>query len=97
MDNCIKIATTVEVWRAIKAKHNDDLVVFACYSHPDGDPYGDPDEGEMYTVYGFEGADYPLMGAITTWRIDREKPCERNDVVEKFWLYITRKEEEEEV
>jgi len=88
-----RIKTSVEVWRAIKAAHPD-LVVVSTFSAPDGDPYGNPSEGRMFTEYGFQKADCPLMGADTRWDIDRDNPLNRNNLREEFWLCTPEKDDE---
>ena len=83
-----KIPTTPEVWAVIKARHHNDLMVFSSYSAPDGDQFGNPDEGRMMTEYGFINADLPLMGADTRWDIDREKPHKRLNERHEYWLCV---------
>lgn len=85
------VETTWEVWKAIKEAHPEpQLCVFASYSHPDGDPHGNPNKGAMYTRYGFRNQNTPIMEALTTWDIDREKPIqqERYNVVHRYWLVM---------
>lgn len=94
MDNYKRTPTSHEVWAVIKARHHDQLKVFGSYSAPDGELYGNPDEGRMETSYGFEGADYPLMEAKTTWSIDREQPHKRIDEIHEYWLCIPVKDED---
>ncbi|MCP5004959.1 MAG: hypothetical protein GY941_13645 [Planctomycetes bacterium] len=83
-----KITTSPEVWAVIKARHHKDLGVFGSFSAPDGDHYGNPDEGIMKTEYGFKDADYPLMGAETRWDIDRETPHKRINERHEYWLCL---------
>jgi len=83
-----KIPTTPEVWAVIKARHHNDLMVFSSYSAPDGDQFGNHDEGRMMTEYGFVNADCPLMGADTRWDIDREKPNKRLNERGEYWLCV---------
>ena len=71
--------TTKEVWCEIKKAHNDNLCVFSSYSAPDGDYFGNPSQGKMFTSYGFKCCDFPVMEAETTWDIDRQNPNERNN------------------
>lgn len=94
--NRTKIPTSAEVWAVIKARHGNELVVFATYSAPDGDHYGNPQQGVMKTEYGLPGADYPLMGACTTWDIvpagnvyDR-----RQNERTEYWLCVNMKDSE---
>lgn len=69
----------------IRSSHPE-LVVFCSYSAPDGDQFGNPDECQMFTEFGFRDADVPLIGAKTTWEKDPE--CEYNRLNEKteYWL-----------
>jgi len=82
-----KIKTSYEVWKSIKDEHKD-LVVFSSYSAPDGDMYGDPEECVMKTEYGFDGFDYPLIGAKTVWDKNYEEPHKRDNEVHIYWLCI---------
>ena len=86
--------TTAEVWAVIHASHRGHLKVFGSYSAPEGDQFGNPDQGVMETTYGFEGADFPLMKAVTTWDIDREKSYNRPNEKHAYWLCLPNKEEE---
>ncbi len=89
------IPTTPEVWAVIKARHHADLSVFSSFSNPDGTFIGGCGQhGEMFTAYGFKGADYPLMEARTTWDIDRAEPHKRINEEHKYWLCIPIKEED---
>jgi len=82
------IPTSVEVWAVIKAKHHDQLKVYSSYSAPEGDFFGNLNEGKMVTEYALTGADYPLMGAETRWTINHEKPYERINEQHKYWLCL---------
>lgn len=83
--------TTHEVWAVIKASHPD-LVVFSSYSAPDGDMFGDLNTCKMQTEYGFDGALYPLIGALTTWE-KGEKDYERVNVTTRYWVCIAIEED----
>jgi len=83
-----KTPTTPEVWAVIKARHHKDLMVFSSYSAPDGDRFGDPDQGRMMTEYGLVNAGCPLMGADTRWDIDREKLHKRINERHEYWLCV---------
>lgn len=83
-----KIPTTPEVWAVIRARHHNDLVVFSSYSAPDGDYFGNHNEGRMMTEYGFQGADCPLMGVDTRWNIDHDKPYNRINERHEYWLCV---------
>ena len=83
------IATTVEVWIAIMNAHKQDLCVFSSFSAPDGNYLtGNMSEGEMFTEYGFNGCDFPTIGAQTNWDIDRSKPFERINKTHKYWICV---------
>jgi len=88
-----RVETSAEVWAVIHARHPD-LKVFSSYSAPDGDQFGNHDIAVMQTSYGFETADYPIMEAKTTWRVNREKPHERINEKHEYWLYIIEKEDD---
>lgn len=82
-----RVTTAAEVWKAIRSSHPE-LQVFGSYSAPDGDFYSDPSKGKMFTSYGFEQGDYPVMEAETTWDIDREQPYKRINEEHKYWLCL---------
>jgi hypothetical protein len=85
--------TSPEVWAVIRARHPE-LRVFGTYSAPDGDHLGgNPDQSMMFTSYGFDGADYPIMEARTTWERDSEKPHKRINEQHRYWLCIPIKQE----
>lgn len=86
------ISTSAEVWAVIRARHNDDLGVYASCSDPDGINGGRT--GRMYTAYGFKGADYPLMAAETTWDIDDERSYKRHNEKHEYWLFVNQLDDE---
>lgn len=88
-----KIPTTYETWKAINISHPE-LKVFSSYSAPDGDCFGNPDKCEMMTEYGFDGCDYPIIGARTTWDRDSEKPYKRTNESHSYWLCIGVKQDD---
>ena len=89
------VSTSAEVWAVIRARHFPQLKVFSSFSDPDGTFQGGPgDKGRMETTYGLEGADYPLIGARTTWTIDREKPYRRMNEQHEYFLFIAMKDRE---
>ena len=76
------VETSREVWAVIRARH------------PELVPHGTASfEGDMFTSYGFPGADFPIMEARTTWEPDPEKPWLRINEQSRFWLCIPIKEE----
>ena len=75
------VETSREVWAVIRARHPE-LVPFGTASF----------EGDMFTSYGFTGADFPIMEARTTWEPDPEKPGHRVNEQIRFWLCIPTKE-----
>ena len=81
--------TKPEVWTAIKLAHPE-LVVFGSYSAPDGE-HGS-DRGVMFTSYGFNNCDFPIMEARTEWDIDRSDPATRINEQHKYWLCCPRSE-----
>lgn len=86
------VKTTAEVWNAIRASHREQLKVFSSYSAPDGDYFGNSSQGKMFTAYGFDQGDYPIMQAETTWDIDRQNLCNRINEVHEYWLCLPIKE-----
>ena len=91
MSDYRRAPTTKEVWAVIHASHPD-LKVFGSYSAPDGDRFGNPSQGKMFTSYGLDGGDYPLIEAETTWDIDAAKTYKRNNERHQFWLCLPIKE-----
>ena len=93
MSSYKKIPTSAEVWAVIHARHRGELKVFSSYSAPDGDQFGDPSKGKMFTSYGFEHGDYPVIEAQTTWDIDPEAPSKRNNQQHEYWLCLPQRED----
>lgn len=84
--------TTPEVWAVIRARHGTQMKVHSTFSDPHGDFMGGGSgQGRMETVYGLAGADFPLIGARTTWDIG-EKEHERLNQHTKYFLMIAQKE-----
>ena len=81
-----KVKTTYEVWAAIRKAHPD-MVVYGSYSAPNGDYYGNPKRGRMFTSYGFKDGDYPVMEAESTWDI-AEDSNERKNEIHEYWLVM---------
>jgi hypothetical protein len=73
------VETSPEVWAVIRARHPE-LVPFGTASF----------EGDMFTSFGFKGADFPLMEARTTWEIGPE--YQRINEQHRYWLCIPIKE-----
>jgi hypothetical protein len=87
--------TSAEVWAVLRARHAQAMTVTSSFSDPTGTFNGGPGEhGVMETTYGLDGADYPLIGARTTWRVNPEKPSERIDERHAYFLFVTMKEDE---
>lgn len=84
-----QIETSAEVWAVIKARHHKDLTVFGTLSDPDGE-YG---QCQMYTEYGFKGADVPMMAANTMWEKHPIRRHERVDEVTEYLLFYYDDEE----
>ena len=87
MNDYKKIPTSAEVWAVIRARHPE-LKVFSSYSAPDGDQFGNPDVCKMMTVYGFDGCDFPVIGAETTWDRSPENNYERLNERHIYWICI---------
>ena len=92
MSGYVTRKTSPEVWAVLHARHGADLKVFASYSAPDGDMYGDHTKSRMETSYGFINADVPLMEAKTTWDFQPSKPTERKNEKHEYWLCVPTKE-----
>jgi hypothetical protein len=92
MNDYKRISTSVEVWSVIKARHPE-MVVFGSYSAPDGDEFGDSSKGKMFTSYGFESGDFPVIEAQTTWDITPEKPYKRENQKHEYWICLPKKDE----
>lgn len=80
--------TSAEVWAVIHARHGGILRVYSSFSDPTGTFNNGPGEvGRMETTYALPSADYPLIGARTTWRINPEKESERIDEKHEYFLF----------
>lgn len=89
------IETSAEVWAVIHARHKDQLKVFSSFSDPGGTQFGGPGiEGRMETCYGIDGADYPLIGARTTWEIG--DGGQRRNERSVYYLFAIEKGENDE-
>ena len=86
MGNYIRIKTSPEVWAVIRARHPE-LKVFGSYSAPDGE-VGNPEQGRMFTSYGFSDGDFPIIAAQTTWDIDEKDPSLRKNEKHEYWLCV---------
>ena len=84
-----KVLTSPEVWAVIHAKHRRELVPYSSFSNPTGTFCGgNGSKGEMFTSYGFEGADYPFIEANTEWDIDIANPHKRVNEEHTYWLCL---------
>lgn len=89
-----RISTSAEVYAVIKVRHTE-LKVFSSFSDPEGTAFGGCGmQGRMETSYGFEGSDYPILDAKTTWDIDRDQPYKRVNEKHEFWLCLPIKEQD---
>jgi len=87
-----RVPTSAEVWAVIRARHPE-MRAFGSYSAPDGDQFGDPSKGKMFTSYGFEHGDFPVMEAQTTWDIDPEAMHNRKNERHEYWLCLPVRED----
>jgi hypothetical protein len=90
MSNYKRVPTSAEVWAVIRARHPE-MVPFGSYSAPDGDEFGEPSKGKMFTSYGFSGCDFPVIEAQTTWDISDCKTLRSNERHE-YWLCLPIKD-----
>ena len=76
------VKTSREVWAIIRARHPElvphETASFMC---------------DMFTSYGFPGADFPIIEARTTWESDPDRPNHRINEQSRFWLCIPIQEE----
>lgn len=87
MADWIRIPTSAEVAAVIRARHGKELIVFSSFSDPDGRLNGNPGEqGRMDTMWGFSGADAPILEARTTWDIDPEQEYKRVNEKHDYFL-----------
>lgn len=86
-----QVKTSAHIWAAIHARHPE-MVVFGQYSAPDGGEFSNPDEGKMFTSYGFKDSDYPIIAIQTTWDINPEKRHHRLNERHEYWLCLPIKE-----
>ena len=61
-ENCIRVPTSRDVFETLKSSEPP-LIPFGSFSDPDG-YYGRP---KMYTAWGFEDADYPIIETESQW------------------------------
>lgn len=96
MSDYKRVSTSAEVWAVIRARHPE-MVVFGSYSAPNGDEFGDPTQAKMFTSYGFESGDFPVIEAQTTWEVSSENPeskYKRINEKHEYWLYLPIKDEQ---
>lgn len=74
------VRTDKHVYGAIYREHNKELTTFASFSNPT--PSYIQHKCEMLTEWGFKGADYPLIKAVTRW------DHENRDATEEHAYYI---------
>lgn len=87
-----RVPTSAEVFSVIRARHPE-LRVFGSYSAPEGDEFGDPSKGKMFTSFGFDRCDFPIIEAETTWDIVLHS-SERLNETHSYWLCVGVEDEE---
>jgi hypothetical protein len=92
MSDYRRVPTSAEVWAVMRARHPE-MRVFESYSAPDGDQFGDPGKGKMFTSYGFENGDYPVIAAQTTWDIDTEQKHKRVNEHHEYWICLPKRDD----
>lgn len=83
-----RITTTKEVWQAIRHAHGGEMGVFSSFSNPDGEFMGFSGRGEMMTEWAINGADFPIIGAQTTWDIDELDRSVKSNEQTRYWLCV---------
>ena len=78
-----RIPTSESVWLAIRTQHQEVLKPFATIS----------EECHMMTEFGFDGCDFPIMGADTSWRYEGGEPI-RIDEASRYWLCVGIEEQD---
>lgn len=87
--------TSAEVWAVLFARHRDELEPTSSFSDPTGTFAGGAgDRGCMETCYRLRGADFPILGARTTWDIG-EKEYEQLNRHTDYFLIIARNDADE--
>ena len=81
------VQTTVEVWCAIRQAHPE-LIVYGSFSAPDGNYFGNQNEGKMFTSFCFKQGNFPIIEVETTWQVDREDPTYRTREQSRYWLCL---------
>ena len=91
------VLTSPEVWAVIFARHGKDLKVFSSYSNPTGDCHLGGGIPTMETSYGFDGSDFALVRAKTTWKTTWGKgdpEYKRVNEKHEYWLCLPKKDED---
>ncbi|UOF76766.1 hypothetical protein [Caudoviricetes sp.] len=91
MNDYTRVQTSQEVFAVIRACHPE-MLVFGSFSAPEGDPFGDPGKGRMFSSYGFDGGDCPVIEIQTTWDITDTNNKRQNETHE-YWLCIPKRED----
>lgn len=94
MADWIRIPTSAEVAAVIRARHGKELVVFGSFSDSEGRfNCGAGEQGRMDTMWGFSGADAPILEARTTWDIDPEQEHKRVNEKHDYFLCCGKTED----
>lgn len=89
------VATTEELYGAIFQEHGAEFTVHSSFSDPTGTFQNGPgEEGRMETMWGFDGADIPLIGSRQTWPINPESPSDRVGMKCAYYIVVAKKERE---
>ncbi len=87
-----KIETTKAVYNAIYSTHKGKLKCFESYSASGGDYLGgNMSVGKMYTGWGFENSDVPILAIESEWEIkgvDWQERMKRYNEKHTYWLCI---------
>lgn len=81
-----QIATTYEVWNAIRRAHVG-MILLDSLNAPAGEDAGDI-TNTMMTEYGFRGCDCPVIRSESHWVTSPLQPGKRTRLEHKYWLCI---------
>jgi hypothetical protein len=72
------LETSESVYATLYIQHESQLIIFSTLT--------DMDAGRMETVWGFQGASYPLMACRSTWDPSKRDSLRRHE----HWLVVAK-------